>query len=159
MEFWEEIPSPPSTRSSTSSKRLNLFSFNHLRCLGGNHAPHVLVGFLSLLIYLPINFIYIALYFEPLAKKKSYSNRDNSNSLLILQLYQIAGMFFFSAFTKPDDDKKLLMFLIVGSAVLLNGFGVNNSFHENFMTKLWNWVAMVNAWSVMCLCISYVSSQ
>ena len=124
--------------------------------MGGSHSPHVLIGFLSLLIFIPLNFSFIALYFEPLVKKKSYSNRDNSNSLIILQLYQIAGMFVFSAFTKKSDDMKLLLFLIIGSVVLLNTFSINNSFHSTRITKLWNWVAMENIWSVMCLCISYV---
>ena len=100
----------------------------------------------------------MCLGFNTLSRKITLASRDNSNSLIAYNTYQIVGIIFVSTFNRPIDDLKILLFLIIGAFVLFRQFYMLNSFHSIFLTKLMAYLSVVNAWTTLCLCIAYVSN-
>lgn len=128
-------------------------------CLSNSHIFHVSATIFSLSLFLIINFSFKLLYFEPLVTKNAYSNRENSDSLIILQLFQICGMFVFSTFHSTHDATKLILFLLAGSQTLLYTFSSNCAFFLDSICKLWRWVSVMNSWTTLVLCLSFASQD
>lgn len=124
--------------------------------MGNKHLPDLVISLLSLVIFLPLNFGFMFLYFEPLARKRSYSNRDNSNSLVCLQIYQVVGMLVSSAFHSKSDLAKLLCFLTSGAFLLFYTFTSNSAIYNRELSKVWRLVSVINLWTLVCISVSMV---